>query len=419
MSLVPLARLVRRARSLAQADTDLLQATFEGIPREELRRLVAFGQDILEEDRHSDSSEATVLTTCQAADSGAHEPVDTDLLGLGSAASSLEPSPAAGPPGGADDGGLASASAPCSGVQSASVPADLDDHESDDGEVKLLPPWEWSESSSVVESAPPAADLDPAAAGAEPSLLAGAQELDLNAMDDDAVPPGRPPARAPTVSAPPDLSAPVHADAPATGLEHDVPAATDSTEGLSSAVAAASEALPGGAGGQDGGTGGADSSVPAETAAAQPALPVVQAAAEPPPTCRLELSGSAELPYLCAVDVLQGLEVPSHVLPLRRPLQRLPRVLREHGHSLSGYCAAPCRARCGFCCGRPVSNTSRCSVIGWGLSFLGSRLTLGGCVAPPRYIGGGRGLSSLSLVFTHCCDLEDSPLGPLCVVISF
>ena len=161
------------------------------------------------------------------------------------------------------------------------------------------------------------------------------------------------------MTAPPDLSAPAHADAPGTGLEHDVPAATDSTEGPSSAVAASSEALPGGAGGQDGGTGGADSSVPVETAAAQPALLVVQAATEPPPTCRLELSGSAELPYLCAVDVLQGLEVPSHVLPLRRPLQRLPKVLREHGHSLSGYCAAPCRARCGFCCGRPVSNTSR------------------------------------------------------------
>ena len=362
MSLVPLSRLVRRARSLAQADTDLLQAALEAIPREELRRLAAFAKDILEEDRHSDSSEASVLSTCQAPDLGAREPVDTDLLGLGSDAVPPESSAAAGPSGVADEGGLPSDSVPGSGDLSATVPADLDDHESDDGEIEPLPEWEWSESSPAAESAAPVADPDPAVAGASPSLLAEAppwlQELDLNAMDDDAVPPGRPPARAPPVAAPPDLSAPAPDDA-GTGSEHNAPVATDSTEGSSLAVAALCEAPPGGAGGQDGGTGGAASSASEVPTAAQPALPVAQAATEPPPTCRLELSGSAELPYLCAVDVLQGLEVPSHVLPLRFPLQRLPKVLREHGHSLSGYCAAPCRARCGFCCGRPVSNTSR------------------------------------------------------------
>ncbi|OLP89250.1 hypothetical protein AK812_SmicGene29331 [Symbiodinium microadriaticum] len=339
MSLVPLARFVRRARSLAQAETDMLTATLEAMPRSELRRLYAVAKEILKEDAHSDeSSDPTVLSDWNAPDQGdLPSAVDTDLLGLGTEGGSVEPASSAdaGPAVPVDEGRA-----------DTSVPADLDDHESDDDDdIVPLPPWEWDrgEPSSSAEPAVPVTTSDPAVAGASPIPLAGApppwlQELDLNAMDDDPVPPGRPPARAPTVSAPPDFAeAQAAADAaPGTGSDTAAPLAAGSTADASLPTASSTQASPAGAGGQDGGTGGAVTSASDGPADVQPVLPVAQAVVAPPPVCRLELSGSAELPYLHAVDVLQGLEIPSHVLPLRFPLQRLPRVLRDHGHSLSG-----------------------------------------------------------------------------------
>ena len=329
----------------------MLTAALEAVPRSELRRLYAVAKEILQEDAHSDeSSDPTVLSDWKAPDQGDDLPsaVEADLLGLGTESGSGMPgsSSDAGPAVPVAEGWDGITAFPDSGGLSATEPADLDDHESDDSDaIEPLPEWEWDqgEPSSSAEPAVPVTTADPAVAGASPSPLAGApppwlQALDLNAMDDDPVPLGRPPARAPTVAAPPDFSDPPADAAPGTGPDHGTPLPSGSTTDVSLAAASLSQAPP---------------------ADAPPALPVAQAVAAPPPQCRLELSGSAELPYLHAIDVLQGLEIPAHVLPLRFPLQRLPKVLRDHGHSLSGYCAAPCRARCGFSCGRPVSNTSR------------------------------------------------------------
>ena len=369
MSLVQLSRFVRRARNLAQLDLETQYAVFQAIPRQELRRI----QEILEEDRHSDDSEASFQEDWQDPGVGASVPsVPTgDLIGLDADGAGPDLSAAACRAGSSTDspeaalfdpvpvgsaeapsdtaatsaaGGLLPAvSADTSAVQSlggttaapdsgsSPVPAGLDDNESD-GEIQPLPEWDWGESS-----------VSPAPLVQEP--------LDLNAMDDF------------TVAVSPDLTASDSAGLSDPGADNNVqpvPLPTVDTAPVPEA-ASSSEVPTGGAGGMDGGTGGASVVEPAQPAvpAVQTGATVAQAPPPPAPVCRLELSGSAELPYLCAVDVLSGLALPDHVLPLRFPLQRLPKVLRDHGHSLSGYCTAPCRARCGYACGRPVSNTSR------------------------------------------------------------
>ncbi|CAE7792715.1 Kidins220 [Symbiodinium sp. KB8] len=294
----------------------------KAIPRQELRRMFLTAQEILEEDRRSDDSEASFQEDWQDPGVGASVPsVPTgDLIGLdadgagpdlsaaacraGSSTDLPEAAPFDPVPVGSaeapsdtaatsDAGGLLPAvSADTSAVQSLgdttvapdsgslTVPAGLDDHESDDdGEIKPLPEWDQGEPSV--------------------STVPLVQEpLDLNAMDDF------------TVAAPPDLTASDSAGLPDPGADNNVqpvPLPTVDAAPVPEA-ASSSEVPPGGAGGMDGGTGGASAVEPAQPAvpAVQPGATVAQAPPPPAPVCRLELSGSAELPYLCAVDVLSG-----------------------------------------------------------------------------------------------------------------
>ena len=71
MSLIPLTRLVRRARSVAQADTDTLGAVLEAMPRGELRRLYWAAADILEADAPSET-DGSVDEDWQDLDLGVH-----------------------------------------------------------------------------------------------------------------------------------------------------------------------------------------------------------------------------------------------------------------------------------------------------------------------------------------------------------
>ena len=61
---------------------------------------------------------------------------------------------------------------------------------------------------------------------------------------------------------------------------------------------------------------------------------------------RVEQSGSADQPIVVAADVHAGVPLASTCWPLRRPLDRLPAALFSHGHTLSGYCIAPCWGLC-------------------------------------------------------------------------
>ena len=82
MSFILLTRLVRRTRSVAQADTDTLGAVPEATPRGELQRLYWAAADILEADAHFETS-GSVDPDWQDPDLGVHANVvlTGDLLG--------------------------------------------------------------------------------------------------------------------------------------------------------------------------------------------------------------------------------------------------------------------------------------------------------------------------------------------------
>ena len=63
------------------------------------------------------------------------------------------------------------------------------------------------------------------------------------------------------------------------------------------------------------------------------AVPVAPAVPHVQEVCKIEVRGTAQ--FLNATDALSGMPLPGSLQPLRYPLQRLPRVLRDHCSSNS------------------------------------------------------------------------------------